>query len=192
MSPSSSPSDSVNAQIWQVLALLDKLPSAPQSGYRLHQLAANFEMLKHPDPEERAGAEQQIWTAWCDHSQPIAKAAMMTGIGHLSDGELEPAKAIFDQLVADHPTWAETWNKRATVLFLLNRDAESVGDIHRTLELEPRHFGALGGFAQICVRNGTPEAAQQALSRLLAVNPNAPGVAEALASLANDGPNVLH
>ena len=192
MPPDSSPSDSVNAQIWQVLALLDELPPSPRSGYRLHQLAANFEMLKHPDPEERAAAEQQIWTAWCDHSQPVAKAAMMAGIRHLSDGNLEQAEAIFDQLILDHPTWAEAWNKRATVLFLLNRDAQSVNDIHHTLELEPRHFGTLGGFAQICVRNGTPEAARQALLRLLVVNPHAPGVAEAAASLADDGPNVLH
>lgn len=192
MSPDSFPSDSINAQIWQVLALLDELPPSPRSGYRLDELAANFETLKRADPEQCAAAEQQIWTAWCDHVEPVAKAAMTAGIRQLSDGNLEQSEAIFDQLVADHPTWAEAWNKRATVLFLLNQDAKSVNDIHRTLELEPRHFGALGGFAQICVRIGTPEAARQALLRLLEVNPHAPGVAEAVASLANAGPNVLH
>jgi Flp pilus assembly protein TadD len=186
------PSDSINAQIWQVLALLDELPPAPRLGYRMDELAANFDILDDADPEQRAAAEQQIWTAWCDHTEAVAKAAMTAGIGHLSAGDMDKAEVIFDQLVADHPTWAEAWNKRATVLFLRHRDAKSVTDIHRTLELEPRHIGALGGFAQICVRNDNPEAARQALLRLLTVNPHAPGVAEAAASLATDGPKVLH
>lgn len=117
---------------------------------------------------------------------------MAQGIRYLSDRALVEAEAIFDELIDDYPDWAEAWNKRATVLFLMHRDAMSVMDIRRTLELEPRHYGALGGFAQICVRNGVPDAALQALSRLLRLNPHAPGIAEAVATLSDDGPKTLH
>ena len=75
-------------------------------------------------------------------------------------GALTAAKEVFDRLIERHPTWAETWNKRATVYFLQGRDSASISDIYLTLELEPRHFGALGGFAQICMRNGAADAAR--------------------------------
>ncbi len=186
------PPGSLNAQIWQVLELLDEPVSAPNAGYRLDDLAGGFESLAGSDPEVRASAEQTIWAAWCDHPDPAARAAMARGIRDLSDGALVEAEAIFDELIEDYPDWAEAWNKRATVLFLMHRDAMSVMDIHRTLELEPRHYGALGGFAQICVRNGAPDAARQALSRLLTLNPHAPGIAETVAALGDDKPKTIH
>jgi thioredoxin-like negative regulator of GroEL len=192
MSPTSFPTDSVHLQIWQVIALLDDLPASPESGYRLDEVAAGFEALRAEAPEQRAAAEKQIWSAWCDHPEARARAAITDGIQQLSTGDLERAEMIFDDLVANYPEWAEAWNKRATLYFLQHRDAMSVIDIHRTLELEPRHFGALGGFAQICVRNGAPDAARRALLRLLAINPGAPGIAEAAAALADDAPHVLH
>ena len=117
---------------------------------------------------------------------------MAEGIQLLAAGELVEAEALFDELIDHHPKWAEAWNKRATIYFLQGRDSASVGDIYDTLELEPRHFGALGGFAQICMRNGIPDAAQTALERLLAVNPSAPGVAETVAALRQHVPKTMH
>ena len=192
MTPSSFSTDSVHVQIWRIIELLDELPAEPASGYRLDELAGSFEALRAKAPEQRAAAEEQIWSVWCDHPEASAKAAIADGIRQLSTGDLARAEVIFDDLVADYPGWAEAWNKRATLYFLQNRDGISVIDIHRTLELEPRHFGALGGFAQICVRNGAPDAARRALLRLLAINPGAPGIAEAAAALADDAPHVLH
>jgi tetratricopeptide (TPR) repeat protein len=192
MPRANSPVDSVHAQIWLVIALLDDLPAAPSSGYRLDHLAAGFDGLRAADAATRAAAEKRIWAAWCDHPEPRAKTAMAGGIRLLSTGALAQAEVLFDQLVADYPAWAEAWNKRATLYFLQDRDALSVADIRRTLELEPRHFGALGGFAQICMRNGAPDAARRALLRLLAINPGAPGIAEAAATLVDDTPKTLH
>jgi tetratricopeptide (TPR) repeat protein len=117
---------------------------------------------------------------------------MAQGVRLLAAGELARAEAAFDQLIERDPKWAEARNKRATVYFLQGRDSASIADIFHTLELEPRHFGALGGFAQICMRNGAPDAARAALERLLAVNPGAPGIAEALAALERHHPKTIH
>ena len=50
-------------------------------------------------------------------------------------------------IIATEPDWSEAWNKRATVLYLMNRYQSSLDDIKKTLTLEPRHFAALSGQA---------------------------------------------
>ena len=62
-------------------------------------------------------------------------------------GELSKAYELFTKIIATEPDWSEAWNKRATVLYLMNRYQSSLDDIKITLVLEPRHFGALSGQA---------------------------------------------
>jgi len=75
------------------------------------------------------------------------------------------AEDILARLVATHPDFAEAWNKRATLYYMQSRDEESVASIHRTLELEPRHYGAICGFAQICLSLGDTDSALFASTR---------------------------
>ena len=58
------------------------------------------------------------------------------------------AMPILDDIVARLPDWAEGWNKRATVLYLIGEYDRSLADCDRVLALEPRHFGALAGTAR--------------------------------------------
>ncbi len=81
------------------------------------------------------------------------------------------ALPILDDIVARAPQWAEGWNKRATVLFLLGEYERSLADIDRVLALEPRHFGALAGRGFIHMNQGESRQALAALRRALAVNP---------------------
>ena len=62
-------------------------------------------------------------------------------------GELSKAYKLFTTIIATEPDWSEAWNKRATVLYLMNRYQSSLDDIKITLVLEPRHFGAISGQA---------------------------------------------
>ena len=55
------------------------------------------------------------------------------------------AKDIFTEVINLDQNWAEAWNKRATVLYMLGEFQKSQDDIDKVLELEPRHFGALAG-----------------------------------------------
>ncbi len=183
---------SLQAEVWRVAAQLEALPAAPETGHRLGDLATHFGALGSTTEAARTTAEERIWAIWCDHPESQAKARMAEGIRSLAAGDLVEAEAAFDELIADYPAWAEAWNKRATVYFLQGRDSASVGDIFQTFEREPRHFGALGGFAQICMRNGIPDAAQAALERLLALNPGAPGVSETVAALSQYVPKTMH
>ena len=86
--------------------------------------------------------------------------------------EIPTAESILGQLIQDFPHWAEPWNKRATLSFIAERDLDSLNDISRTLELEPRHFGAVCGLGQICLRSGDEMAGFMAFQFALQLNPN--------------------
>ncbi len=67
--------------------------------------------------------------------------------------------------------------------FLLGNYADSVADVDVTLDLEPRHFGALSGLGQIELQQGDPEAALSAFEAALQVHPHLPGTRELIRQL---------
>ncbi|WP_246048192.1 tetratricopeptide repeat protein [Hankyongella ginsenosidimutans] len=104
---------------------------------------------------------------------PDAQAApMQAAIRAMATRDFETARRTCDMLVEQYPLWSEAWNKRATLAYLEDRDPDSIADIQRTLELEPRHFGALSGLGQICLRQGEPDIARLAFAAALHVNPH--------------------
>ncbi|HYN39485.1 MAG TPA: hypothetical protein VES39_09540 [Rhodospirillales bacterium] len=116
--------------------------------------------------------EDDIWQIWSAHPDPDATAAMETAIAAVAGKRWKEARTLLDGLVHAQPLWPEAWNKRATLAFLRGEDAASARDISRTLLLEPRHFGALAGFAQICLRHGDAHAALIAVEAALRIHPH--------------------
>ncbi len=156
-------------------------------------LAELFRILAATDSaRERAEAEDLIWALWYCHEDPQLERRMNKAIGALARRELVEVEPLLDGLVRDAPGWAEAWNKRATLYYLLERDAESVLDIQRTLQLEPRHFGAMSGFGQICLRAGDDTSALLALELALRVNPNLDAVRETAERLRGQVARVVH
>jgi tetratricopeptide (TPR) repeat protein len=90
---------------------------------------------------------------------------------------------LLDQIVVLKPDFAEAWNRRATVYYLLDDYGASLGDIRTTLELEPRHFGALAGFGIILQTLDRKEEAKEVFRRALDINPQLDKVKEALERL---------
>ena len=90
--------------------------------------------------------EQKIWNIWSTHptDQNLTKI-LGEGSKHVRNQELVQAFDIFTKVIELDPTWAEAWNKRATVLYLLGDYNGSQKDIDEVLKLEKRHFGALAG-----------------------------------------------
>jgi tetratricopeptide (TPR) repeat protein len=149
-------------------------------------------LASDPPAGEAYEVEDRIWESWTDHDDPDAVARMNEAIAGIAQRNFEAAGPALDRLVADYPDWAEAWNKRATLRFLAERDADSVADIRRTLELEPRHFGAMSGFAQICLRQGRPDAAVFALQTALEINPFLEAARTALLALQSNGATTMH
>ena len=96
--------------------------------------------------------EKEIQEIWLIHPSDDRRGFRLTellfqGTRLMNVGELSKAYKLFTQIIATEPDWSEAWNKRATVLYLMNRYESSLDDIKITLKLEPRHFGALSGQA---------------------------------------------
>ena len=79
--------------------------------------------------------------------------------------DLTTALKLLDQLVKEAPDWAEAWNQRATIRFMVGDYEGSLADIDRVLPLEPKHFGALSGEALILMQLGRTDEAQAVLKQ---------------------------
>jgi len=96
--------------------------------------------------------EKKIQKIWSIHPSDDRRGFRLTellnqGSRLINSGELSKAYGHFTKIITADPNWAEAWNKRATVLYLMNQYQSSLADIKITLTLEPRHFGALSGQA---------------------------------------------
>lgn len=148
------------------------MPAASdQTDPALNQLFAD---LLHTGNSARA--EQlttEIWARWiAADNDADADLLMETGMALMNRGVLDGAEQVFSQLIHDHPDFAEAWNKRATVRFLLGDISGSRRDIARVIDLEPRHFGALSGLGMINMQSGDLKAALQAFEAALRINPH--------------------
>jgi tetratricopeptide (TPR) repeat protein len=119
--------------------------------------------------------ESEIWELWTATDDATAAALMAEGQRQLAARAWPSALATFARLVALKPDFAEAWNKRATVYYLMGDYRASVLDIQRTLALEPRHFGALSGLGLIFMTTEQPQAALRAFEAALAIHPYLPG-----------------
>ena len=106
-----------------------------------------FEQLKKSNNASIAHEiEMKIWNIWSTHpTQKKLTQLLAKGSNLMSEGELEAAYKIFSIIIDFAPDWAEGWNKRATVLYLMGRYHDSLNDIDEVLKRESRHFGALSG-----------------------------------------------
>ncbi len=129
------------------------------------------ELKTAPDHVAATPIEQKIWSIWLESKDKAAADLMDAGVKEMGQGDHRAALKTFDRLVAVAPDFAEGWNKRATVHYLLNNLKESLADIAKTLALEPRHFGALSGRGLVYVKLDDMENALDSFEEALEVNP---------------------
>lgn len=147
---------------------------ADQTDQRLKDLFAQLRVAQ--SAEVARPVEARIWAIWTEAGNPAADRLMIAGLVAMRAGQYHLALDTFGRLVEIAPDFAEGWNKRATVLFLVGRYADSVRDIAKVLALEPRHFGALSGLAMCEEQLGKDAEALQALERAALIYPSMPGL----------------
>lgn len=152
-----------------ILSYSDRMPAAALARESLSDL---FDRLGHSGVIEGEMIESAIWDEWMNHSDPFAQQLLITATEAIVMENYDEAESVLDELVKQKPEFAEAWNKRATLYYLLQRDEESLADLTHVLSLEPRHFGAMCHFAQICLTKGDAETALYALDTALKVNPH--------------------
>ncbi len=121
-----------------------------QAEQRDDELNSLFEKLKISNQSEVKEIENKIWKIWTTHPSTDRRGYRLTellaqGDFLMTQKKFDRAYEIFSVIISTDPSWAEAWNKRATVLYLLGQYEASQDDINIVLKLEKRHFGALSG-----------------------------------------------
>ena len=105
-----------------------------------------FNELKIKDKSISLKIEQKIWKIWSTHPNNNELTYMLSvGSDFVNNNQYQKAVEIFTKVIELDPSWAEAWNKRATVLYMIGEFEKSQNDIDEVLKLEKRHFGALAG-----------------------------------------------
>ena len=121
------------------------------------QIDKLFDQLKvTTDFDSSQKIETKIWSLWTTHPSEESLTTLLTdGVSYMSQNKLETAYETFTKTIELDPKWAEAWNKRATVFYLMGKYQDSQNDIDKVLKLEKRHFGALSGqgLVQIKLKN---------------------------------------
>ncbi len=143
---------------------------------RMDDVTLLLRSLRDPDEDTRDHAEQAIWRIWARSGDQEADRLYQTGIEQIDAGDLKQAIATFTRIIEIKPDFAEAWNKRATLYFLVGDLRKSLADCDEVMKRNPYHFGALAGYAQIYTRLEYYDRALEYSRRALQVNPNLNGV----------------
>ena len=146
-------------------------PAKPEQT-REQRLDSLFGQLKRERNEKAAERiAGQIWEEWFQSGSASIDLMMQWAQHAMEQQKYDVALDFLDEVITLQPTYAEGWNRRATVNFMMSNYAKSMSDIDHTLALEPRHFGALSGMAQILKNTGKKELALKAYQRVLDIYP---------------------
>ncbi len=143
-----------------------------------------FAALKSaPSEQVAAPVEARIWRLWTESGIDDIDRMMALGIAAMDKRDFATANAAFTTIVEMAPEFAEGWNKRATLYYLMGAFDRSAADVEKTLALEPRHFGALSGLGMIRLAQGDERSALEAFERALSIHPNMAGATSHIRAL---------
>ena len=140
---------------------------------RSSELNHLFNELKIKDKNLSFEVEQQIWKIWSTHPNNNRLTSMLAaGSNFMNNKEYSKAVEIFTKVIDLDPTWAEAWNKRATVLYIIGEFEKSQNDIDQVLKLEKRHFGALAGQGLVNIELENYEKALESYKEAMRIYPS--------------------
>jgi tetratricopeptide (TPR) repeat protein len=135
-------------------------------------LPALFKTLRDQDDLVRALSQSSIWQVWSRSGDPKVDGLFAVGVEQMNHGQAQAAIGTFTEIIKLKPDFAEGWNKRATVYFLIGEFDKSLRDCDEVIKRNPQHWGALSGYGQIYLHLDKPEQALAYFERAVAVNPN--------------------
>tara|TARA_S200000501_G_scaffold4976_1_gene4279 strand:+ start:121 stop:714 length:594 start_codon:yes stop_codon:yes gene_type:complete len=156
--------------IFIVFFLFSNLSYADQKDGRLNNL---FDQLFLSNNNMEASLIlSKIWDIWAIAESEKTQIIFNDANQLMERGKFENAIDLFSKVIDESPDFAEGWNKRATVYFLIGDLNKSISDIEETLSLEPRHFGALDGLAEIYLLKDDLLSAAATYKKILEIIPS--------------------
>ncbi|AEH85850.1 tetratricopeptide repeat protein [Mesorhizobium opportunistum] len=160
-------------------------PAAPVTKQdRLDKLFTDLKRERNEKAAERIAGN--IWNEWSQSGSASIDLMMQWSQKAIENQKFDVALDFLDQVVTLQPSYAEGWNRRATVHFMMKNYGKSMSDIDRALQLEPRHFGALSGLAQIMALTGHKQSALEAWQKVLVIYPMMRSAQDQVATLSEE------
>jgi tetratricopeptide (TPR) repeat protein len=147
----------------------DEAPAPQTRAQLIDDLYARLAASK--DADETNGIMTAIDRLELKSGSDAGDLLMARAIAAMGVKSYDVAETLLDKIVELYPDWAEGWNKRATLRFVLDDDKGSMADIAHVLKIEPRHVGALSGMGMILERDGFRDDALRAYRHALAIAP---------------------
>lgn len=181
-----SPDTIVTDQLGEAVGALPdaEAPQPQDRAARLEKLFGDLKRERNPRGAERIA--NFIREEWARSGSASIDLLMQWSSRAIEEKKYDAALDFLDQVTMLEPDFAEGWNRRATVHYMMNSYAKSMSDIERALRLEPRHFGALSGMAEIFKAYGRKQAAMDAYGRVLSVYPALRPAQQQLGTLADE------
>jgi tetratricopeptide (TPR) repeat protein len=165
--------------------LHSRMPDSPRERAKLLQdLYAH--LAAAGDADEANKAAQAIERLWLMPGSDTVSVLMERAVVAANEKRLDLAIKLLDTVVQIAPDYAEAWNRRAYVNYLRDDVGRALGDLRRALALDPSHFKALDGLAQILKELGEKKAAFQVYQKLLEVHPFWQPAEQAIRELGRD------
>jgi tetratricopeptide (TPR) repeat protein len=155
----------------ETLRLIARLAGlrADRSAAPLGELFARLARARAED--EAIAVEERIWARWMSHPNAEAEAVLDRATSDIAAQRYDIAETRLTRLVRTRPDFAEAWHKLGALLCMLGRDEESLLGLRRSLELEPRHFAALGAVGEVLYAGNDREGAALAFHAALRLHP---------------------
>jgi tetratricopeptide (TPR) repeat protein len=161
------------------------LPKTPAE--REKMLSDLYAHLATSSDEDSAKAvAEAIERVWLNSGSDTIDVLMERSMKAVSAKNYDLALKLLDHVVALAPDYTEGWNRRAYVHYMKSEVDLALGDLRRTLALDPNHFKALDGLGQILREIGQKRPALKAFKQLLDIHPYWSGAQDAVDELERD------
>lgn len=143
-----------------------------------------YAQLATADDEEAAKKfSGMIERLWAHSGSDTVNLLLERAGGAMREKRAGLAEKLFDFAVSLAPDYPEAFNQRAYFHYSQNNFDGAVGDLRRVIALDPNHYKALEGLAQIFRDTGNKKAAFGVMKQLIEVHPFASGAKNAFDEL---------
>lgn len=141
------------------------------------------EHLKNRDRRASINVETALWNIWSRSGNDEVDQMLNAGKKHIENEKFSEAIEQFTEIIEIAPDFAEGYNQRAIVGFVLGEWENALEDCKQTVRLNPYHFGAYAGMGHVYLRLGEIEDAIESYKQALTINPNLYSIAKAIIQL---------
>ena len=128
--------------------------------------------LRAYSPTTRELAQNSLLDMWQHAAGEKAFRYLQVSQKAIDKKDYVLALEVLDRVVKKYPAFAEGWNRRGTLHWLLGQYDLSISDGERVLALNPDHFGAWQGLGLCHFKRGNFVKAYEAVRTSLRINPH--------------------